>query len=230
VAARASGEWLTLALLCALGWATALSPGGALADTGICARVSTLSLDRGWTNLTIGLLLNTPGRLMLDWAAMVAAMTPLLMARPLGDPLGRTAMPRRRAGIWPFAAAYGAVWLAAGVALVPAALWLAGAVPASGWGALAVLIALGVAWRVTPFHRFGLDLCRQRPRPGSPTALHACAITGLRHGLGCLLTCWPMMVLPIAVHRQHAAAMLIAGALQLADRWRDRAPPFIPRT
>jgi predicted metal-binding membrane protein len=221
---RTTGSWMLLAGACALGWAAVLSPGGSLAQSTLCSPWAAASLSGGWSALWLGLALNGPGHLAISWAAMVLAMTPpLLLTLP-------TAIGRRRRegpaaiGTGLFAVAYGGVWLAAGTVFIPAALWLGG-VLATGASALAALLVVGLSWRLSPLHRHGVALCRRTAEVGARPGLQGALRMGVRHGLACVLTCWPLMLLPMVVHGGHQAAMLAASALQIADRaWSARTP------
>jgi len=214
------GSWLVLTGVSGLGWAAMIAMGHPFLSTPNCAAGAS-AIGGGWANLQAGLLLNPAGRLAQGWAAMVLAMIPIALGPVLRE--GRAALgvvptdEGPASGLPSFLAGYGAMWLLAGWVLIPAALWIAGVFPKPGV-ALAAMAALALAWRLSPFHRLAWTLCRRAtPEAASGPAAHRRVLAGLRHGTGCVLTCWPLMLAPLVVHESHVALMLAATALQWAD-------------
>lgn len=127
---------------------------------------------------------------------------------------------RRQRGPALYAAAYLAVWAAAG-AVVYGALWALSTAGISDAGAgslwaLGTALAIAAAWELTPWKRHFLRACH-RLRSIPPTggrADRACLDQGVRNGISCLGACGPMM-LPMVV-APHALAMWLMIPLTVA--------------
>lgn len=216
---QARGSWLILMCLAGLGWAAMIAIGHPFLSLSNCASGGSAISD-GWRNLQAGLLVNPADRLVEGWAAMVLAMTPITLGPALTAP--RDAAPEVPGALPLFVAGYGALWLLAGLALVPAALWVAGALPDRG-AALTAMAATALAWRVSLFHRLASRLRRPSfPADASGPAPGRRALDGFRYGAGCVLTCWPLMLAPLVVHGHHIVLMMAATVLQWADHGRLR--------
>lgn len=211
-----AGPWRTLSLISLAGWTLLALAGQGLAITSLCA-------GEGWRRLALGLrgldlLGATLPALLLDaapgWCAMLLAMTPLLLVRPLRRLLLDSPPGRSWANVAAFSLGYGFFWGVAGVLFVTAAailLTLLGdlAMPA------ALLVALG--WRAFPVH------ARPAPRAGARGGRR----DALRHGLDtaawCLVACWPLMLLPLVAQAWHWPVMIAAWLVMLWDRRLGRA-------
>jgi len=216
---QARSAWLILICVAGLGWAAMIAIGHPFLSLSNCASGASRIGD-GWRNVQAGLLLNPADRLAEGWAAMVLAMTPMALGPALTAP--RNASPEAPGALPLFVAGYGALWLLAGLALVPAALWVAGALPDRG-AALTAMAVTALAWRVSPFQRLASRLCRpSSPAEASGLAPGRRALDGFRHGAGCVLTCWPLMLAPLVVHGHHIVLMMAATVLQWADHGRLR--------
>lgn len=180
----------------------------------------------GWTEgLRIALEFNPPGRLMMDWAIMLLAMMPPLLAVPIMH-VWRSSLPRRRGrAIGHFVLGYGAVWMAAGLPLTILALLLQ---LIAGPAAFAVLLALAVIWSASPWQRIALNRGHRLRRIGlfGRAADRDCLAFGAVHGGWCIASCWLWMMVPLAAGPWHLAAMVAAGAAMLGERL---APPGAPR-
>jgi predicted metal-binding membrane protein len=146
---------------------------------------------------------------VLAWVVMTAAMMGPVALPAVGHVARNSLRWRRgRAVAW-FAAAYGAVWLVAGVVL----LTLAAIVPGGrSLRALAVSLAVAAAWQVSPLKRRALAACH-RTVPLPPIGRRAtlgCVRFGLRHGLACAASCWAVMA---AMAVTPGAHVLVAAAL-----------------
>lgn len=174
---------------------------------------------------------------MVDWLAMVAAMSPLVLRNEIAW-LWRTNLPRRRrAAIALFASAYVLPWLLLGL---PWLAVLAGrrVEPVVLFGSVLML----AAWHAAPHRQRLLNACHRRP------ALRAFGLAmaidtmrfGWRAGLVCTAICGPAMLLAMAVPGYHLLAMaVVTGMLtverylvprrpvwRLPWRWIDRAPSW----
>ena len=193
-----------------LGWAAMIAIGHPLPVSPDCAIAGAPAIGDGWRSLEAGLLLYPAHRLALGWSAMVLAMVPVTLGQAL------TTRSRDAGDLPSFVAGYGALWLLAGLAFVPGALWVTGVFPDRG-AALAVMAAAALAWRLSPFHRLAGAL-RRGSAPGDAFGPpRQSVLAGLRHGAGCILVCWPLMLPPLVVHDGHLVLMLTATALQWAD-------------
>lgn len=214
VVAIAALAWLALA---------AAGPGSALPT--LCTGAMLWSLPP-IGSLQAALALLGPERLAAGWAVMIAAMmVPLQL--DLFDDLGARSLRSRRWGMIVAAAAgYFAVWLMAGLVLVPAALLLR--MGAVHWLA-AVLPVLGAAllWHVSPLRQSALNACHRLP----PFA--AFGWRGYRDGTAiglaragwCVLACWAIMLLLLVLPAGHFAAMALATVGLAIERAERPRPP-----
>jgi hypothetical protein len=204
-------------------------------------------LASGWPDaLELVLALNPPVRLLADWAMMLLAMMPPLLAMPLMH-VWRSSLPRRRVrALAHFVLAYGAVWMTAGPILIGLALLLQ---IVAGRGALAFAGAILVAtvWSASPWQRGALNRSHRLSRIGlfGWAADRECLTFGVVHAVCCIASCWAWMLAALAAGRWHTPAMIFAGALMLGERlaaperprWRlpafhsllGRRPIFTPR-
>jgi len=174
-----------------------------------------------------------PVPLIAYWVLMTLAMMTPLMVAPLSHIYYRSLARRRLIMIQLFAASYAAIWVIAGIILLPvlmASRWLISSSPASA--AAFVLVAL--VWQLSPAKQKCLNRCHSHP----PLAAFGIAANrdavcfGLSHGAWCVGSCWAVMLLPLAFPRFHLLAMaaftlwLVAERLEtpVAPRWRWRGP------
>ncbi len=191
---------VALYLAAAAAWAVLIAGEARFGLAGLCGRAAaSLGNGFGWdsTGLRLALAASPPLRLALPWALMVIAMMAPLLATMLG---------RADRRVLPFAAAYAAVWLAAGLVLIPAAVLLSAA---AGPAAVTVALAAALAWQVAPWRRRWLARCR------CPTVLG-----GLSTGLACLGTCWAAMLVPLVAGGGHLAAMAAVSLFLALERRR----------
>lgn len=163
------------------------------------------------------------GWFAVTWVVMTAAM----MLPGSAPAVVRAARPRRggaTATAVAFVAAYGAVWLLAGLAgyaCVQAVRALnAGALAWASAGrylAAATVIAAGL-YQLTPVKRRWLERCTapdlHLPRPGMPGALRA----GVTHGLCCVACCWTLMVVLYALGMMSITWMVVVTVLIAGER------------
>lgn len=174
-----------------------------------------------------------PVPLIAYWVLMTLAMMTPLMVTPLSHVYYRSLARRRAIMIRLFAASYAAIWVIAGIILLPvliASRWLISSSPALA--ATFVLVAL--VWQLSPAKQKCLNRCHSHPPLaafGAPANWDAICF-GLSHGAWCVGSCWAVMLLPAAFLRFHLLAMaaitlwLVAERLEtpVAPRWRWRGP------
>jgi predicted metal-binding membrane protein len=132
----------------------------------------------GWVLLAIARDHASVPSFALMWVAMsVAMMIPTTLR-----PMMRAAQGSVR-GAWLFAGGFVAVWIVAGVptyAVMNAVEWT------TGW--IAATWVLAGAYQLTPLMQRSLTTCRSVRFTGDPTGY------GVRQGLRCVASCWPVML------------------------------------
>ena len=180
-------------------------------------------------SLPMLLATSAPAALAAGWGLMlVAMMSPALIPPILHVRLSSFRRRRARATAL-FAAGYAAVWMAAVVILLAAALAI-GAIrslapnpylPAAG------ALLLAVVWQPSPAKQRCLNRCHAHPELaafGLAADLGALRF-GLSHGIWCAGSCWALMLLPLLLPRGHVAAMALATVLILGERLEHPRPP-----
>jgi predicted metal-binding membrane protein len=183
--------------------------------------------------LKLALAINPPGWLLMDWAMMLLAMMPPLLAAPLMH-VWRSSLPRRRVrAIAVFVVGYSALWMLAGLILIGAALLLQ---LLAGQEAVAFVVALllAILWSASPWQRIALNRGHRLRRIGlfGWAADRECLSFGLVHAIWCIASCWAWMLAALAAGPWHVPAMMFAGAAMLGERlklpeaarWRWPAP------
>jgi predicted metal-binding membrane protein len=227
--------WPLLFATAGLGLALSIYNAGHAAHPTFCSSLAGLSIVMLWpTALEAEFALNPLNRLLADWALMLVAMMPPLLAMPLMH-VWRSSLPRRRlrASVG-FLLGYGALWMAAGPILTVLALLLQLSVAEA---ALVGALLIATLWSASPWHRAALNRGHRMRRIGlfGWAADRDCLIFGMTHGLWCIASCWAWMLLPLLGGAWHIPIMLFAGATMLAerltpaDRPRWRWPVSFPR-
>jgi predicted metal-binding membrane protein len=157
---------------------------------------------------------------MLSWLLMIVAMMSPLLTQPLAQLRLRSLKRRRGRSVALFFAGYFAIWMTAGMLLLP--LWamlgsLAGNIGLPAW---VFVTALAVVWQTTPLRQRALNRCHRLPRL---SAFGAAADRdrfgfGLAHGFWCAATCFPMMVVPLAMPVGHLPLMFAVSVGLLLER------------
>jgi predicted metal-binding membrane protein len=185
-----------------------------------------LLLASGWPDaLKLVVATNPPTQLLAEWALMLLAMMPPLLAAPLMH-VWRSSLPRRRLrALACFILGYGSVWMAAGPILMGLALLLQ---LVSGEGAFTCSLLLATVWSAGPWQRVALNRSHRLNRIGlfGWAADRDCLTFGMTHAVWCIASCWAWMLAPLAAGRWHIPAMMFAGAVMLSERL---APPERPR-
>jgi predicted metal-binding membrane protein len=171
---------------------------------------------------------NDPTALLLQWAAMLVAMTPPLLDGPILR-LWKGSLARRRAGmIACFVVGYAFVWIFAGAALGGAVSALALAF--DRW-AFVVALALALGWWLAPGQQYVHVRAHASPRLRvfGAAAFADGARYGLQHGLWCICACWPLMLAALLAPIGRGPAMFAAAVLMIAERYAPRADPIYAR-
>ena len=213
--------WPILFALAGLGLILSVRNVGSATLPAICGSAAPwLQVASGWRDaLQFVFVFNPPALLLADWALMLLAMMPPLLAMPLMH-VYWSSLPRRRVrALACFVGAYGSVWLAAGPILIALAVLLrlvAGSMALAFVGAL--LIAL--VWSACPWQRDALNRGHRMGRIGlfGWAADRECLTLGFTHAFWCVASCWSWMLLPLESGSWHVAAMAAAGGGMLSDR------------
>jgi predicted metal-binding membrane protein len=217
-------------LLCAAAWiGLLLAPGLLMPAHGAAMGHRGLPL-RG--SLPMLLAMNPPASLLAGWGLMLVAMMSPALVQPIRH-VRLCSFKRRRARATAlFAAGYAAVWMAAGVILLAAALVI-GAIGAIGSGApnpylpAAGALLLAVVWQLSPAKQRCLNRCHAHTELaafGLAADLDALRF-GATHGTWCAGSCWALMLAPLLLPRGHLAAMAIAAVLIVSERLEHPRPP-----
>jgi predicted metal-binding membrane protein len=169
--------------------------------------------------------LNPPTSMAAGWALMLAAMMVPTLIGPVRHLRDRSFARRRLRAVGIFAVAYAAIWMAAGVLLLEAAVVLRLVVPDT-----TLLFAVGVValvWQFSPAKQRCLNRCHARPALAAfGYAADAGALRfGLMQGIWCVGSCWALMLLPIVVVGWYVAAMAAVALWLFAERLDTPAPP-----
>lgn len=219
--------WPLLFAFAAAGHVAALMQPGSTALPLLCGSWRELIAESPADVLALVLILATPAALAFGWAVMLVVMMPPLLGWPVMH-IWRSSLPARRPrALGFFLAAYGAVWLLAGLPLVACALILGlsmGAGPAPAlFGILGALL-----WSASPLQRIALNRGHRLMRIGVRgwKADRDAVIFGVTHGGWCVLSCWPWMLTPMVAGSWHIPVMAAATLAMLIERL---APAGRPR-
>jgi predicted metal-binding membrane protein len=156
----------------------------------------------------------------LSWIVMVVAMMSPLLAQPIVQLRLRSLTRRRRRAVALFVAGYLAIWIVAGFALVTASAAIARLAEYLGWPALVITLTIAAIWQAAPLRQSALNRCH-RPPDLSAFGLAAdldCFGFGLTHGVWCVVTCAPWMLLPLTTPAFHLPLMLMISIALLLER------------
>lgn len=164
-----------------------------------------------------------PVPLSVASALMFAAMMVPLIGAPVAHVRDRSFARRRVRAVALFVAGYGLPWLAAGVALLLLAAWIAGSGSAIAVAAAIAAIAL---WQCSPAKQRCLNRCHAHGELaafGVRADLDALRF-GLTHAWWCIAACAGLMLLPMLFVRGHLPMMAVV-TLWLAGERLDRPRP-----
>lgn len=160
------------------------------------------------------------------WIVMlVAMMTPALIPAVRHIRL-RSFTHRRLRAIAIFAAAYAAIWIAAGAVLIALALTFERHAPHSYLPFAGVLI-VAFAWQCSPAKQVCLNRCHRHlelPAFGREADLGVLRF-GVTHGLWCAGACWAVMLAALVLPQGHMLAMAGATVLIVSERFDRPRPP-----
>jgi predicted metal-binding membrane protein len=160
------------------------------------------------------------------WTVMVAAMMVPLLVAPVRHVRNTSFARRRVRAIALFVAGYAAVWMMAGVVLLPLTLEvrLAAADPSIPL-TLAAMIAF--LWQCSPVKQRCLNRAHahQELAAFGPAADIDALGFGLRHGIWCVGSCWALMLLPLLVSSGHVASMVVVSVWLVGERLDRPMPP-----
>ncbi|SFJ16261.1 Predicted metal-binding integral membrane protein [Sphingomonas sp. NFR04] len=141
-----------------------------------------------------------PATWCFSWALMTLAMMAPMLLPPLRamSAAGRVGWGGTRATL--FVATYIACWAIVGIPLTLVAVLLRLSLPAP-WP-LALVCATALAWEISPAKQF-----RSRFRPKTLEGPLAAAADGLRYAIGCVISCWALMLLPLLADGAHIGVM-----------------------
>jgi predicted metal-binding membrane protein len=225
-AAARTSPWPLLFLASLTGWTVMFGSRHWIAMPYICGAVDDYSMASGWQQLQTTILFNSPSQLILAWFAMLLAMTPPLLARPIAHLWSRDFPRRGLDAIFLFAFAYVAIWIPAGCFLVLAAMALHAWAGMVSLPSIAVAAAIALVWQASPAKQACLNLCHRLP----PCPRGIADWNFLRHGalagLWCVGACWALMLLPLLAGKAHMAVMAASALLMLLER---QAQPRTPK-
>lgn len=179
--------------------------------------------------------LTSPVSMAGSWFVMLVAMMPPVLVQPVMHIRHRSPARRRLRALGLFAAGYGAVWMTAGLLLVPAGVVLRIVAPATAAPALALLLAL--AWSGSPAGQAARNRCHRlyRIAPFGRPADRDAFGHGILTGTFCAAACWPWMLLPMVTEGWHLPVMVSVAVILVVERaapgapaaW--RTPPIVRR-
>lgn len=154
----------------------------------------------------------------IEWATMLVAMMPLVLAQPIIHVRRSVRRARRARSVGGFVLGYGSVWMLAGPLVVSLSV-LAGGLLGEAVAPL-TLFALALIWSASPWHHAMLNRAHQVPRLATfglradVDAMHY----GLLHGGWCIGTCWVWMLVPMVAGSYHAIVMVLVAVVMVAER------------
>jgi predicted metal-binding membrane protein len=184
----------------------------------LCTSLAGLPEPGAWfKSAEAALLLSSPGRLLGEWALMLLAMMPPLLAMPLMHVWRSSSMRKRASVAATFLLGYAATWMIAGPVLIGLALLIQGGLGEQAW--FAVLVA-ALVWSSSPLQRQSLNKAHRLKRIGlfGLTAYADAFAFGATHGGWCIGSCWAWMLLPLISGSWHLAAMVAGGTVMLLER------------
>ncbi|MCR9095065.1 MAG: DUF2182 domain-containing protein [bacterium] len=166
-----------------------------------------------------------PARVAADWAVMVVAMMTPLVSMPIAYVRNASHPRARGAATAGFLWAYGGLWLLSAILFVPLVVAWSIVLPGVAGGLFA--LALAATWSASPWAQRARNRCHRTVRIGG---LPGTAWSdGLRQGRatasGCIIACWPWMLVPMVVEAPHVASMLVATVYLFAERIAPLSPP-----
>jgi predicted metal-binding membrane protein len=211
-------------IVSAVAWGLLLGdPGGAVMSTHDPAAHSVTMAPASLHTL---LAIHPPASLAAGWVLMLVAMMLPLLISPVSHLRLRSFAYRRARAITLFVAAYAAIWIVLGGALVAVALAATLFAPQSYLPAAgAALIAL--VWQSSPAKQRCLNRCHAHPELaafGVAADIDALRF-GTAHGISCAGSCWALMLCPMLVPSGQHVAMVAAAVVVFSERLEGPRPP-----
>lgn len=211
-------------IVSAVTWVLLLAdPGGAVMSTHDPAAHSSAMAA---SSLSALLAMHEPASLAAGWVLMLVAMMSPVLISPVGHLRLRTFAHRRTRAITLFVAAYTAIWVVLGGALMAVAMAATLIAPRSYLPAAgAALIAL--VWQASPIKQRCLNRCHAHPEIAAfGVAADIDAVRfGATHGISCAGSCWALMLCPMLVPSGQILAMVAAALVVFSERLERPRPP-----
>ena len=172
------------------------------------------------------LAMNSPFSLAAGWSLMLVAMMAPAVIAPVLHVRQRSFRRRRTRASALFLAAYGAVWMTAGIILLATELAASSFAPQSYWPATTAA-AIAIIWQCSPGKQRCLNRChlhREIRAFGSAADLDTIRF-GVTHGFWCVRSCWAMMLAPMLLSHGHIVAMAMVSVLMFGERLEHPARP-----
>lgn len=164
---------------------------------------------------------------LLQWATMLLAMMPPLLAQPIVYILRSSRTQRRIRALLAFGLGYTVVWMLAGP-LLTTVTRLLGVIAGDGVVVGLAITSLAILWSASPWHQTALNRGHRVQKLaafGWQADLDAISY-GLVHGTWCFASCWAWMLVPLATITHHASVMVLVTVIMLIERL---APPSLPK-
>jgi predicted metal-binding membrane protein len=168
-----------------------------------------------------------------DWALMLVAMMSPALIPPFRHIWLQSFRHRRARSTVLFVGGYGATWMVAGMVLIALALGLHSVFQKSP-PLLAWVVFGALVWQFSPVKQVSLNRGHAHPplRAVGGAADRDALLFGVAHGIWCVGSCWPFMLLTLVVPNSHVAVMAALTLLVFAERlerpvaprWTLRAP------
>ena len=172
------------------------------------------------------LTMNSATSLAAGWGLMLVAMMAPAVIAPVLHVRLRSFRRRRARATALFLAAYGAVWMAAGVILLAIEL-AAGSFAPQSFCPATIAAAAAIVWQCSPLKQRCLNrghLHREIRAFGGAADLDTIRF-GLSHAFWCVGSCWAMMLAPMLLPRWHVLAMAMVSVLMVGEWLEHPAPP-----
>ena len=203
-----------------VGWCLVLGSERMLSMPAFCGPLGASALWRNGDALAMWGLLNPPATLALTWISMLLAMMPPMLAGPIAYLHARSLARRRMRAILYFAIGYSAIWLAAALPLMAAAIATRTIVGDLQAAALLAGLVMALVWQASPWRQYCVNRCHGRPIlavVGWRADIDASRF-GLLHGCWCVCVCWAWMLLPMLSDWMHLPLMAAVAVWLAYDR------------
>jgi predicted metal-binding membrane protein len=164
--------------------------------------------------------------LATDWALMLMAMMSPTLIPPIRHVWLQSFRHRRARSIVLFVGGYGATWMVAGMVLIALAPGLRSVFPKSPV-LLASISFVTLVWQFSPVKQVSLNRGHAHPplRAFGGGADTDALRFGVAHGIWCVGSCWPFMLLTLVVPHSHVSVMAALTLLVFAERLETPAAP-----